>query len=95
MSYKAAVLALLLLCSCKSPEGDIGPWPGMPFVHGTHPMPTPDDPGKSVEVFYDLPDCAGQGYVAGYGGEFAYESIRIGASCFEESGRGYGFVVGP
>lgn len=93
---KTLLLCALALVACKSPgECDVatqpcthyGVWAGPPMGGSI-----PDD-GKGTEVFFEFPDCEGQGYIAGYGEEFAYESIRIGASCFAESGRGYGFVV--
>lgn len=85
----SAALCAVLLSGCRAETGEgqfEGPPPFMPSYPGEI---------TSLEVFYEGPGCAGAGYVAGYGEEFAYASVRAGPECIEEAGAGYGFQVTP
>lgn len=98
---KITLLAASLLvgsacASCKSPgEFGPGPWLGLPFGGGQPAEPEDGKVALAVEVFYVAPACAGSGYIAGNGPGFAYESVRVGPRCFDESGVGFGFLVQP
>jgi hypothetical protein len=97
---KMILLACVLaLCSCKSPgacdlatetcTNYFGPWVGMPT--GGSPPTKPKE--ERPDTFHAEPGCRGPGYIAGYGEEFPYASVRSGGVCSDEDGVAYGFRV--
>lgn len=83
------ILILLFLSACGEvevgphPNYREGPPPGRLLVPGA-------SSGKALEVFWELPGCAGEGFIAGSGERFSYGSVEVDGACFEESGSGYG-----